>query len=302
MSKIDTLVFDKTGTITSNQHAEIVFEGEALDERETACLKSLLRSSNHPLSRMLFDFLHGQTGEELPASFNEITGKGLEGKFNGLEFRIGSPGFLGIEVSENLSTYIFVEINGKVKGKFIFKNSYRENLKATFDSLYDYEKQILSGDNEGEKVYLTSLLPENSAIHFNQKPENKLFYIKKIQEEGKKVMMLGDGLNDAGALAQSDVGIAVSENINVFSPACDGILDASKFAQLPGFLKMSKKTMNIIVLSFIISLLYNTVGLYFAVTAQLSPVIAAILMPLSSISIVTFVTLSTNLVSKKILS
>jgi len=302
MSKIDTLVFDKTGTITSNQHAEIVFEGEVLDERETTCLKSLLRSSNHPLSRMLFDFLPGQTGEELPASFNEITGKGLEGKFNGLEFRIGSPGFLGIEVSENLSTYIFVKINGKVKGKFIFKNSYRENLKATFDSLYDYEKQILSGDNEGEKVYLSSLLPANSAIHFNQKPENKLFYIKKIQEAGKKVMMLGDGLNDAGALAQSDVGIAVSENINVFSPACDGILDASKFAQLPGFLKMSKKTMNIIVLSFIISLLYNTVGLYFAVTAQLSPVIAAILMPLSSISIVTFVTLSTNLVSKKILS
>ena len=302
MAKIDTLVFDKTGTITSNQHAEIVFEGEALNERETTCLKSLLRSSNHPLSRMLFDFLPGYTGEELPASFSEITGKGLEGKFNGLELRIGSPGFLGIEVSENLSTYIFVKINGKVKGKFIFKNSYRENLKATFDSLYDYEKQILSGDNEGEKAYLTSLLPENSAIHFNQKPENKLFYIKKIQEAGKKVMMLGDGLNDAGALAQSDVGIAVSENINVFSPACDGILDASKFAQLPGFLKMSKKTMNIIVLSFIISLLYNTVGLYFAVTAQLSPVIAAILMPLSSISIVTFVTLSTNLVSKKILS
>ena len=302
MSKIDTLVFDKTGTITSNKHAEIIFEGEALNKRETTCLKSLLRSSNHPLSRMLFDFLPGQTGEELPASFNEITGKGLEGTFNGLEFRIGSPGFLGIEVSENLSTYIFVKINGKVKGKFIFKNSYRENLKATFDSLYDYEKQILSGDNEGEKVYLSSLLPANSAIHFNQKPENKLFYIKKIQEAGKKVMMLGDGLNDAGALAQSDVGIAVSENINVFSPACDGILDASKFAQLPGFLKMSKKTMNIIVLSFIISLLYNTVGLYFAVTAQLSPVIAAILMPLSSISIVTFVTLSTNLVSKKILS
>lgn len=302
IAKIDTLVFDKTGTITSNHNAEIVFEGEVLNEWETTCLKTLLRSSNHPLSRMLFEYLPGQTGEEMPTSFNEITGKGLEGKFDGLEFQIGSPGFLGIEVSENLSTYIYVKINGNLKGKFIFKNSYRENLKTTFDTLFDYEKHILSGDNEGEKAYLTSLLPENSAIHFNQKPENKLFYIKKIQEEGKKVMMLGDGLNDAGALAQSDVGIAVSENINVFSPACDGILDASKFEQIPAFLKLSKKTMNIIVLSFIISLIYNTVGLYFAVTAQLSPVIAAVLMPLSSISIVTFVTLSTNLVSKKILS
>jgi len=302
MSKVDTLVFDKTGTITSNHNAEIVFEGAALNIRETTCLKTLLRSSNHPLSRMLFDYLPGQTGEELPTSFNEISGKGLEGKFDGLDFQVGSPSLLGIEASENLSTYIFVKINGNLKGKFIFKNSYRKNLKATFDSLYDYDKHILSGDNEGEKAYISSLLPVNSAIHFNQKPENKLFYIKQIQEEEKKVMMFGDGLNDAGALAQSDVGIAVSENINVFSPACDGILDASKFDQIPCFLKMSKKTMNIIALSFIISLLYNTVGLYFAVTAQLSPIIAAILMPLSSISIVTFVTLSTNLVSKKILS
>ena len=302
LSKIDTLVFDKTGTITSNHNAAIAFEGNTLTESEIICLKTLLRSSNHPLSRMLFDHLPGQTGDELPTSFNEVTGKGMEGKFEGLYFQIGSPGFLGIEDSENLSTYIYIKINGILKGKFIFKNRYRENLKATFDSLSDYSKNILSGDNEGEKAYLSSLLPEGSKILFNQKPEDKLLYIKKIQDQGKKVMMLGDGLNDAGALAQSNVGIAVSENINVFSPACDGILDASKFAQLPGFLKMSKKTMSVIVASFIISLLYNTVGIYFAVTAQLSPVIAAILMPLSSISVVTFVTLSTNLISKKILS
>lgn len=302
MSKIDTLVFDKTGTITSNHSAAIDFEGNTLSEREMICLKTLLRSSNHPLSRMLFDHLPGQTGDELPVSFNEVTGKGLEGKFEALDFQIGSPGFLGIEDSENLSTQIYIKINGILKGKFVFKNSYRENLKTTFVSLAGYNKNILSGDNEGEKAYLSSLLPTGSEILFNQKPENKLHYIKKIQDEGKKVMMLGDGLNDAGALAQSNVGIAVSENINVFSPACDGILDATKFAQLPGFLKMSKKTMGIIVASFIISLLYNTVGMYFAVTAQLSPVIAAILMPLSSISVVTFVTLSTNLISKKILS
>ncbi|MDZ7613915.1 MAG: heavy metal translocating P-type ATPase metal-binding domain-containing protein [Flavobacteriaceae bacterium] len=302
MSKIDTLVFDKTGTITSNHNAAIAFEGNALTENESICLKTLLRSSNHPLSRMLFDHLPGQTGDELPASFNEVTGKGMEGKFEGLDFQIGSPGFLGIEDSENLSTHIYIKINGILKGKFVFKNRYRENLKATFDSLSEYKKNILSGDNEGEKAYLSSLLPPGSEILFNQKPENKLLSIKKIQEQGMKVMMFGDGLNDAGALAQSNVGIAVSENINVFSPACDGILDATKFAQLPGFLKMSKKTMSIIVASFIISLLYNTVGMYFAVTAQLSPVIAAILMPLSSISVVTFVTLSTNLISKKILS
>ena len=121
-----------------------------------------------------------------------------------------------------------------------------------------------------------------------------------MQKAGKKVMMVGDGLNDAGALAQSDVGVVVSENINVFSPACDGILDASKFEQLPHFLKISKKGMKIIKWSFILSLLYNLVGLGFAVSGNLSPVVAAILMPLSSISIVFFTTISTYLIGRKI--
>jgi len=113
-------------------------------------------------------------------------------------------------------------------------------------------------------------------------------------------MMFGDGLNDAGALAQSNVGVAVSENINVFSPACDAIIDASVFTKMPLFLKLSKQAINIIKLSFGLSFFYNSIGLYFAVAGQLSPVIAAILMPLSSISIVLFVTIMTNFISRKL--
>jgi Cu+-exporting ATPase len=200
-----------------------------------------------------------------------------------------------------LDTSVYISFNDVYKGKFIFKNSYREGVKPLFNSLKnDYNLAIVSGDNEGERVYLEENLPKGTQLLFNQKPEDKLDVIANLQKENKKVAMIGDGLNDAGALAQSDVGIALSENINVFSPACDGILDASEFNKIGTYIKASKKAIKIIKYSFILSLCYNVVGLYFATTGQLEPIIAAIFMPLSSISIVVFTTISTNLLGNKI--
>jgi len=176
-------------------------------------------------------------------------------------------------------------------------------LKNTIDSLKkNFDIALLSGDNEGEKLSLSKILPSGSHTMFNQKPEDKLEYIKSKQNDGQKIMMFGDGLNDAGALAQSNVGVAISENINVFSPACDGILDAENFKLLPKFIELTHKTMDIIKISFVISFLYNIVGLLFAVSGNLSPIVAAILMPISSISVVLFATISTNFLAKKILS
>jgi Cu+-exporting ATPase len=159
---------------------------------------------------------------------------------------------------------------------------------------------VLSGDNDGEKSRLEKILPKLTPLYFNKRPEDKLYFIKSLQDQNKKVLMIGDGLNDAGALAQSNVGIAISENVNVFSPSCDGILDASKFKQLYRYILASKKAITIIKLSFILSLLYNVVGLYFAITGQLKPVIAAILMPLSSISVVAFATIATTFLGKRL--
>jgi Cu+-exporting ATPase len=147
---------------------------------------------------------------------------------------------------------------------------------------------------------LEALLPKNTKLYFNQKPDDKLNFIKTLQQNGKQVLMIGDGLNDAGALKQSNIGFVISENTNVFSPACDGILDASQFNKIADYLNFSKIGVKIIKWAFLFSLFYNLIGLAFAVTGHLRPVVAAILMPLSSISIVIFTTLATQYVGKKL--
>ncbi len=301
MSKVNALVFDKTGTITTNSSSEISFEGTPLTEQETRRLKAILKSSNHPLSRSLFD--HLKADAELEATgFKEVIGKGISAQVEGQEIQLGSAGFVSADDTDSNQTLIHVKMGDLNKGRFVISNTYRKGLDKTLGRLSaDYDISVLTGDNEGERGNLSRILPDGSEMHFRQKPEDKLQKVRAMQDGGHTVMMLGDGLNDAGALAQSDVGIAISENINVFSPACDGILDASRFDRLPQFLLLSRKTMKIIKISFVISFLYNIIGLLFAVSGNLSPVVAAILMPVSSISVVLFATLATNYVAKKVL-
>lgn len=301
LAKVDTIVFDKTGTITTNKKSNISFEGAQLSEDNLIILKNVLRASNHPLSRMLYDFLPECKRLKI-INFEEITGKGIQANIDGTQIEVGSADFVGKKEGDNIQqTSVHIKINEIYFGKYIFNNQYREGLAELFEKLsVNYKIKVLSGDNEGERTSLEAILPKSTELIFNQKPEQKLEFIKKLQENGQNVMMVGDGLNDAGALAQSNIGISISENVNVFSPACDAILDASEFKTMNYFLKLSKKSITTIKMSFVLSILYNIVGLSFAITGNLLPLVAAIIMPLSTVTIVSFVTIVSNFYANRL--
>ncbi len=305
LAGIDTVVFDKTGTLTTNHKSVVVYDGIALSAAEQSLLKATLRASSHPLSRSLYTILQDHHIDTLDC-FEETLGHGLMGAKNQNSIKIGASDFVRNNQEPALKTYpnkttVHVSANNTYKGCYVFSNEYREGMQDVFKSLQkECNIIVLSGDNDGEKAYLQSVLPASSTLVFNQKPENKLHYIKALKDQGHKVLMVGDGLNDAGALAQSDVGIVVSEDINVFSPACDGILDASRFKDLGTFIHVARRGHRVIRYAFLGSLGYNLVGLAFAVSGNLAPVVAAILMPVSSISIVVFTTLYTHYLGKKL--
>ena len=301
MARIDTLIFDKTGTITQSNTQEITYEGQTMNAQQLSLLKSVLRNSNHPLSRQLYEY-HKQVDIHPLDHYQELIGRGMQARWGGDSIKVGSAKFVTDKENKD-ETAVYVIINGQLMGKYTFKNPYREHIFTVFHELEakGYTLALLSGDTEAEKAFLQAQLSDKVSLHFNQSPADKLHYIEQLQKEGKQVMMLGDGLNDAGALKQAQVGCAVAENSNTFSPACEAILQASEIEKLPHFLALSKKTMQVIKMSFVLSLLYNCIGTFFAVTGNLEPVVAAILMPISSISIVLFTTLMTNRLANKVM-
>ncbi|HHB51518.1 MAG TPA: HAD family hydrolase, partial [Saprospiraceae bacterium] len=243
INKIDHIIFDKTGTITTSKTSELRYQGTPLTNQEKRAVKALIRSSSHPLSRALNDSIQAESLQESVANYKEIPGKGISGSVATFDIQIGSSSFVNADTEQSFGTKIFIKINGKLKGNYTSKNIYRKGLENLFKQLSKkYKLSIVSGDNEGEKAYLERVLPKGTNFLFNQKPKDKLLYIKELQDKNQHVMMVGDGLNDAGALAQSDVGIAISENVTIFSPACDAIMEAKLFNKFPKFLTLSHQT------------------------------------------------------------
>ena len=130
------------------------------------------------------------------------------------------------------------------------------------------------------------MFPAGTDMRFDQSPFDKRDAIAALQARGEAVLMVGDGLNDAGALQRSNVGIAVTDDVHAFSPACDAILEGDALHDLPAFLRLSRQAVRIILASFFVSFMYNVAALTVAVQGLLSPVLAAILMPVSSVTVV----------------
>lgn len=307
MHKIDTIVFDKTGTLTNHDDTHLEYTGAALTVKEMVAVKSVTRESLHPLSKMITQFLLLQVSDL--TQFQQIEnfiGKGTKAYCDGFEIIIGSASFMksnNIIIEENIEgSLVYLAIDGMYKGVFKINHSYRKGIDPMILELKakGYELHLLSGDHPTEKKHLVQLLGNEIPILFEQSPADKLNYIEALQNKGHRVMMVGDGLNDAGALQKSNVGIAVTDQTHLFTPASDAILEGGQMYNLKNLIDYAKKAKLIIVFIFILSIIYNIIGMYFATTARLSPMVAAILMPISSISIVALSALLSYLFSSKL--
>ena len=284
----EAVIFDKTGTITNIAAQELAFIGRPLQYEERVAVRSLTRHSSHPLSRRIYESM-ADVQAEAPEQFEEISGRGVRGIVTGREVKVGSAEFTG--AADPQQGGVFVAVDGEVPGHFEIKSRYRDGLKEVIDHFRASAPGgvwLLSGDRDREAAKLAPFFPESGAMHFNSTPQDKLDFVRKLQRGGRHVMMLGDGLNDAGALRQSDVGIVVAENTNNFTPACDAIVHADEFSNLPKYMQLARGGVQIVNRAFYIAVLYNIAGLSYAVTGGLSPLIAAVLMPLSSVTIVLF--------------
>lgn len=296
LQQCDTIVFDKTGTLTEQDVKRIYYEGRTLTSTEIQILLGMTVHATHPYAIAIHEHLlleHNYQREGiLPV---EHPGKGISWE----QFKLGSASFTNNshEQLEEATTY-FCDEHGTI-GKFIFESRFRTGIETLIRELGNsYKLAVVSGDKPRDLEQICPFFPENTTYLFEQKPLDKKAYIEKLQSEGKRVLMIGDGLNDAGALNAAFVGIALTENLVRFTPASDAILKASNLRYLDDYLRYINQGKSYLKRSFAFSISYNLTGIGFAVLGLLTPFVATILMPMSSITVVglaTFMTLNRKL-------
>lgn len=295
LARVDAVVLDKTGTLTTTDGVGVVFEGTPLSASECTAVRALAKQSSHPLSRRLAEGLAPEVSGAVPVGgFREVPGLGVQGRIGADRWMLGSVRWLRRNGIEGLpeageTGSVLISCNGRYRGVFVVSNRLREEVgELVADLRSSHELALLSGDNGRERSRFRALFGPAATLAFDHTPIEKLDFIRGRQDSGRTVMMVGDGLNDSGALRQSDVGVAVVERIGAFSPASDVIVEAARLPRLAEVLRFSRTTVGLVRVSFMISTLYNVVGLSIAASGRLSPVVCAILMPLSSVTVVAF--------------
>lgn len=308
LARIDRVVFDKTGTLTHAHARDVEFVGPPLSAEEATRVASLARHSTHPHCVSLSKHLAGDRWPLDAHAFYETPGCGIEGTVEGRALRLGSRRWLlalGVAVppepAPQARSEVHLALDGAYRGRFVLHSSFRTELLALTQELRGSNLPItvLTGDSEADRNRLEAALGATSGLHFRQTPHDKLAFLRGLREQGSHVLMVGDGLNDAGALQESDVGVAVTEDTSAFAPACDVILDGARFRELPAMLRFSRSVRRVLYTCFGVSFAYNAVGLGFAVTGRLSPLVSAVLMPLSSVSVVALAVVATRWMAER---
>ena len=291
LSRVDSVVFDKTGTLTTaGRSAEIEHSG--LSALALARVGRLAAESVHPMSRAMAGALR-RIAIATPAESStardvfEATGQGIRGRVDEQEVVIGTRDFVSEQRGFAIvgpSDVTFVAA-GSERGWIRVSAAARPGIEdATRDLSRLHDLALLSGDHPGESLRWRDVFGER--MRFRQSPEDKLTYIREAQSARRHVLMVGDGLNDAGALAAADVGMAVSDGTSCLAPACDAIISGGRLADLPAFLRYTRLARQVVVTCFAISVAYNAIGLGFALAGALTPLASAVLMPISSLTVV----------------
>jgi Cu+-exporting ATPase len=308
--KIQTIVFDKTGTITEGKPkvTDILTTGE-IDENELLQLSaSAEKGSEHPLGEAIVNRAKEKKLEFLNVeSFEAIPGHGIEVKIQGKTMLLGNKKLMNdrnIEITlqkesdrlaEEGKTPMFVAIDNKLAGIIAVADVMKASSKRAIEVLHSMgiEVAMITGDNRrtaeaiAKQVGIDRVLAEVL-------PQDKANEVKKLQAEGKKVAMVGDGINDAPALAQADIGIAIGSGTDVAMESADIVLMRSDLMDVPTAIQLSKKTISNIKQNLFWAFAYNTAGipvaaglLYLFGGPLLNPIIAAAAMAFSSISVLT---------------
>jgi Cu+-exporting ATPase len=308
--KLDTIVLDKTGTITRGQPAltDVLPEPDIKEDELLRLAASAERLSEHPLAAAV---VAGARSREIvlsePAGFESITGRGVRATVDGHPILIGNPALLrdaGIDtttleaqadrLSADGKTPLLVAIDGKPGGVIAVADTLKEESVAAVASLraLGLEVVMITGDNRRTAAAIARQVGIGRVLA-EVLPDRKAAEIRRLQSEGKRVAMIGDGINDAPALAQADVGMAIGTGTDVAIESSDITLISGALTGVSTAIQLSRATMRNIRQNLIFAFAYNVIGipiaagvLYPFVGLRLSPMIAAAAMAMSSLSVV----------------